>query len=145
MKVEIVNKSGFDLPKYETSGSAGFDIRAILPNDDIYYLQSHKQINLSTGIFVEVPEGYELQVRGRSGNAMKYGISVTQGVGTVDSDFRGEIKIFLTNHGDEPFPIKHGDRVAQGIFAPIKQAEWKEVDELSVTSRGENGFGSTGK
>lgn len=147
MKIKIVNKSGFELPKYETEGSVGFDIRALLSKGEnyAYMLYPHKQVNLHTGLYVQIPIGYELQIRGRSGNAMKYGISVTHGVGTIDNDYRGELNIFLTNHGDEPFAIKHGDRVAQGIISPIIQAEWIEVDKLDETNRGENGMGSTGK
>lgn len=146
MKVKIINKSGFPLPKYETEGSAGFDIRALLPKGRgySYRLEPHKQVNLKTGLYVQIPIGYELQIRGRSGNAMRYGISVTQGVGTVDSDYIGEINVFLTNHGDEPFIINHGDRVCQGIISPLYQAEWIEVDELDETDRGMNGLGSTG-
>ncbi|MFA7663826.1 MAG: dUTP diphosphatase [Clostridia bacterium] len=146
MKVKIVNKSGFPLPKYETKGSAGFDIRAILPKGEgySYMLYPHKQVNLKTGLYFEIPEGYELRIQGRSGNAMRYGISITQGLGCLDSDYRGELNIFLTNHGNKPFEIKHGDRVAQGIISPVYQAEWVEVDELDKTERGENGFGSTG-
>lgn len=146
MKVKIINKSGFNLPEYKTKGSAGFDIQAIIPESEgCYILEPHKQVNLSTGLYFEIPQGYELRIQGRSGNAMNYGISVTQGLGCCDSDYRGEVKIFLTNHGDKPFIIKHGDRVAQGIISPVYQAEWIEVDELDKTERGENGFGSTGK
>jgi dUTP pyrophosphatase len=144
MKVKIVNKSGFDLPRYETKGAAAFDIQAKLDTDKVI-LKPGKQINFETGLYIAVPEGYELQVRGRSGNAMNYGISVTHGVGTIDSDYRGEIKIFITNHGEKDFEIKNGDRIAQGIVAPIEQVEWEEVAELDKTERGENGFGSTGR
>lgn len=144
MKVKIINKSRFDLPEYKTKGSAGFDIQAIIPNGENFVLEPHKQVNLDTGLYFEIPQGYELRVQGRSGNAMNYGISVTQGLGCVDSDYRGEVKIFLTNHGNKPFIIKHGDRIAQGIISPVYQAEWIEVEELSETERGKNGFGSTG-
>ena len=138
--VPIINKSGFDLPLYETPNSAGFDIRAVISQGDIY-LEPHKSATVNTGLYVVIPMGYELQIRGRSGIAMKY---FTQGVETVDSDYRGEIKIFLTNHGDRAFVINHGDRIAQGIIAPILQAEWIVVNELDKTIRADGGFGHTG-
>lgn len=149
--VKIINKSGFPLPKYETNGSAGFDIRAVLtttemltsPNGAIT-LEPDSWFNFSTGLYVEIPEGYELQIRGRSGLAFKHGISIVHGVGTADSDYRGEIKICLINHSNEPFVVKNGDRIGQGIIAPIRQAEFEEVEELSDSDRGQGGFGSTG-
>lgn len=144
MRVKIINKSGFELPKYATDGSAAFDIRAMLPIDE-YALYPGEQINLGTGLHIELPQGTALMISGRSGNAMRYGISVTQGYGLIDSDYRGEIKIFITNHGDSNFIIKHGDRIAQGMIVPVIQAEFEEVDELDETERGIGGFGSTGK
>jgi dUTP pyrophosphatase len=143
MKVRIINKSGFDLPKYETSGAAGFDIRASIKSEDV--IRPGETVIVPTGLYVAVPKGYELQIRGRSGLAMKHAISITHGVGTIDSDYRGEIKVFLTNHGLLPFDIKPGDRVAQGIVAPVVQAELEEVKELDETERGTGGFGSTGR
>lgn len=145
MKVKIINKSGFELPKYETSGATAFDIKAILPTDEPYLLYPEKQINLGTRLFIEVPKGCALLISGRSGNAMRNGISVTQGYGLIDSDYRGEIKVFITNHGERPFAIKHGDRIAQGMIVPIIKAEWVETDKLDETKRGVGGFGSTGK
>lgn len=144
MKVKIINKSGFELPRYETEGAAAFDIRAMLPIDELE-LYPNQQINLGTGLHIELPQGTALMISGRSGNAMRYGISVTQGYGLIDSDYRGEIGILITNHGGENFIIKHGDRIAQGMIVPVIQAEFEEVDELDETERGINGFGSTGK
>lgn len=143
MRVKIINKSGFELPKYATDGSAAFDIRAMLPIDE-YALYPGQQINLGTGLHIELPQGTALMISGRSGNAMRYGISVTQGYGLIDSDYRGEIRVFITNHGDSNFIIKHGDRIAQGMIVPVIQAEFEEVDELDETERGEGGFGHTG-
>ena len=144
MKVKIINRSGFELPRYETDGAAAFDIRAMLPIDE-FALYPRQQVNLGTGLHIELPQGTALMISGRSGNAMRYGISVTQGYGLIDSDYRGEIGIFITNHGGENFIIKHGDRIAQGMIVPVIQAEFEEVDELDETERGINGFGSTGK
>lgn len=161
LPIKIINKSGFPLPKYETDGAAGFDIRAVFEpfcvKEVLETLTEEEkelattitippggQYNFNTGLYVQIPEGYELQIRGRSGNAMRYGISITHGVGTIDSDYRGEIKIFITNHGTKPFRVKNGDRIAQGIIAPVLRAEWIEVEELSDTDRGQAGFGSTG-
>ena len=146
MKVKIVNKSGFDLPKYETAGAAAFDIRAKLPKCLISTaILPGKQLNINTGLYIQLPQGKALLIPGRSGNAFKHGISVTHGVGTIDSDYRGEIKICLTNQGKDLFIIKHGDRIAQGIIVNIYRAEWEEVEELDTTERGTGGFGSTGR
>jgi dUTP pyrophosphatase len=149
MKVKIINKSGFPLPKYETEGAAAFDIRAVLPYDikSCRYIKiaPGQQCNIDTGLYIQLPKGKALLIPGRSGNAFKHGISVTHGIGTIDSDYRGEIKICLTNHGKEPFEVKHGDRIAQGIIVDVYQAEWEEVEELDETSRGTGGFGSTGR
>ena len=116
----------------------------MLPIDELE-LYPNQQINLGTGLHIELPQGTALMISGRSGNAMRYGISVTQGYGLIDSDYRGEIGILITNHGGENFIIKHGDRIAQGMIVPVIQAEFEEVDELDETERGINGFGSTGK
>lgn len=143
MRVKIINKSGFEPPRYETDGAAAFDIRAMLPIDE-FALHPRQQVNLGTGLHIELPQGTALMISGRSGNAMRYGISVTQGYGLIDSDYRGEIGIFITNHGGENFIIKHGDRIAQGMIVPVIQAEFEEVDELDETERGIGGMGSTG-
>ncbi len=156
--VKIINKSGFELPKYESAGAAGFDIRAKFPTDtDEIFELSHlgaeysqvilkpgEQYNFDTGLYIEVPEGYELDVRGRSGLAFKHGIGIVHGVGTIDSDYRGEIRVCLINHSNEDFIVKHGDRIAQGLLIPVLQAEFVEVEELSTSDRGQAGFGSTG-
>lgn len=141
MKVKIINKSGFDLPKYETKGAAAFDIRS----KDNTILYPGQQINIDTGLYFEIHEGYELQIRGRSGLAFKKGIGIVHGVGTIDSDYRGEVRVCLINHSKNKFYIHEGDRIAQGVIAPIVQAEWEEVDELDKTERGIGGFGSTGR
>lgn len=143
MKVKIINKSGFQLPKYETDGAAGFDIRAKLDQPE-KTLRAGYMVSIPTGLYIAVPHGCELQIRGRSGLAFKSGISILHGVGTIDSDYRGEIKILLANHSDTDFKIKNGDRIAQGILAPVIQAQWMEVDELEETNRGTGGFGHTG-
>jgi len=142
MKVKIINKSGFELPKYETEGSAGFDIRAKV--DKTIVLAHGERALIDTGLYVSIPKGYELQIRPRSGLAIKQGITVLNSPGTVDSDFRNEIKIILINLSYGFFEVNSGDRIAQGIISPIIQAEWEEVEELDITIRGLNGFGSTG-
>lgn len=128
------------IPKYQTKGSAGFDIATL----DEGVLGVGEIAILSTGLAFEIPEGFEMQIRSRSGLAFKHGISVLHGLGTIDADYRGEVKIILINHGSEPYTIRKGDRVAQGVINEIKQLHPTETDELSSTDRGENGFGSTG-
>lgn len=135
--------SGIELPKYETEGSAGIDIRAAL--DESYILKAGAFGMLPTNISVEIPKGYEIQVRPRSGLAAKYGIGVLNSPGTIDSDYRGEIKIILYNFSREDFTINNGDRIAQLIVSKVYQAEITESDELSDTGRGEGGFGHTGR
>lgn len=142
MKVKIINKSGFELPRYETEGAAGFDLRATV--DKTIVLAHGERALIDTGLYVSIPKGYELQIRPRSGLAIKQGITVLNSPGTVDSDFRNEIKIILINLSYGFFKINSGDRIAQGIISPIIQAEWEEVEELDTTIRGLNGFGSTG-
>lgn len=140
MKIQIINKSDNPLPKYATNGSAGMDIRA---NESID-LQPNLPTVVKTGLFIAVPEGYEAQVRCRSSVALM-GIMVANGIGTVDSDYRGEIGVILVNITDKPFPIPKGDRIAQLVIAPVARAEWEEVEALDTTERGNGGFGSTGK
>lgn len=139
MKVKIINNSENKLPRYETEGSAGMDIAS---NED-YILKPERRTIISTGLFVEIPQGYELQVRPRSGMAAKYGITVLNAPGTIDSDYRGEIGVILYNSGQSNYEIKKGDKIAQLVLAPITQAEWEVVENLSSTKRGEGGFGST--
>lgn len=144
MKVKVVNKSNNALPAYETKNSAGMDLRAYLPDGPVT-LQPMQRALIPTGLYIEIPEGYEGQVRPRSGLAIKYGITVLNTPGTIDADYRGELKQILINLSDQPFVINNGDRIAQIIFARCEQAEMVEVEELSETERGAGGFGHTGK
>jgi dUTP pyrophosphatase len=143
MKVKIINKSNNELPTYETSASAGLDLRAFIP-ETITLLPLERNL-IQTGLFLEIPEGYEAQVRPRSGLAIKNGITVLNAPGTIDADYRGEIGVILVNISQDNFEINTGDRIAQLIFAKVKQAKWILTEELSETERGEGGFGSTGK
>jgi dUTP pyrophosphatase len=143
MDVKIVNKSKNDLPKYETIASAGLDIRANL--DETIVLMPLARTLVKTGLFIEIPEGYEAQVRPRSGLALKKGVTVLNSPGTIDADYRGEIGVILVNLSQQPFEIESGDRIAQLIFAKVEQANWKITEELNPSERGEGGFGSTGK
>ncbi|MEZ5680641.1 MAG: dUTP diphosphatase [Erythrobacter sp.] len=131
---------GLELPAYATSGAAGMDVLSA-ENITIKPGQRHA---VATGFAVAIPDGFEIQVRPRSGLALKHGISVPNTPGTIDSDYRGEVKIIMINHGDEPFAIARGDRVAQLVLAPVTQAAWDLVEELDETERGAGGFGSTG-
>ncbi len=140
MKVKIINKSKHELPKYKTSGSAGADLRANI--DEPVRLQPGERALIPTGIHIELPDGYEAQVRGRSGNALKLG--VVAHLGTIDSDYRGDIGVILFNNGYEPVEINDGDRIGQLIISPVVQVEWDEVEQLSDTERGTGGYGSTG-
>lgn len=131
---------GLDLPNYATDGAAGMDVVAA---EDVT-LQPGARHAVATGLALAIPAGYEIQVRPRSGLALKHGISVPNTPGTIDSDYRGELKVILINHGSEPFAIARGDRVAQLVLAPVTLARWHEVDALGETARGSGGFGSTG-
>ena len=136
------------LPAYETPGSAGADIRANLPadrRDDGITLAPMQRLIVPTGIRVEIPPGYEMQVRPRSGLALNHGITLPNTPGTIDSDYRGPLGVALVNLSDQPYIIRHGDRIAQIIIAPVLQAGFEVVEKLSETSRGAGGFGSTGK
>ena len=135
---------GLELPRYETPGSAGMDLRAALPEDAPVTLAPGQWQLIPTGLAIALPEGYEAQIRPRSGLAAKHAISCVNTPGTVDSDYRGEIRVNLINHGREPFTIQSGERIAQMIIAPVIQAVWDEVDSLDETERGSGGFGSTG-
>lgn len=141
MKLKIISKSGV-LPKYETEGAAGFDIRAYLKND--FILKSGKRALVPTGLFFQIPKGYEAQVRARSGLAIRNGIGLVNGIGTVDSDYRGEIKVPLINWSNEDFTIHNGDRIAQVVINKYEYVEFEITDKLSYTERGEGGFGHTG-
>ncbi|TGY89162.1 dUTP diphosphatase [Marinicauda algicola] len=136
---------GLELPRYQTSGSAGMDLPAALPEDAPVVLQPGQWQLIPVGLAIALPEGYEAQVRPRSGLAAKFGISCVNTPGTIDADYRGEIRVNLINHGREPFTVKRGERIAQMIIAPVTQAVWEPVETLDETERGEGGFGSTGR
>lgn len=142
MKVKIVNKSQWQLPQYATSLSAGVDLRAALDKEIV--LPPLGRAIVPTGLFLEIPAGYEAQVRPRSGLAAKKGITVLNAPGTIDADYRGEVGVILVNLSQEPFTIVPGERVAQMVFARCEQVEWLEVDTLDESERGAGGFGSTG-
>jgi dUTP pyrophosphatase len=142
MTIKIINKSEHDLPSYETIASAGMDLRATI--EAPITLKPLERTIVKTGLFIELPIGYEAQVRPRSGLAAKKGITVLNSPGTVDADYRGEIGVILVNLSNEDFVIENGERIAQLIIAKHERAEWIEVEELSETARGEGGFGSTG-
>jgi dUTP pyrophosphatase len=142
MTINIINKSQHALPNYETIASAGMDLRANL--DQSITLNPLERVIVKTGLFIELPIGYEAQVRPRSGLAAKRGITVLNSPGTVDADYRGEIGVILVNLSNEAFVVENGERIAQLIIAKHERAEWNEVAELSETARGEGGFGSTG-
>ena len=142
MKVEVVNLSSHELPKYSTNESAGLDLRAELLNP--ITLQPGQRSLIPTGLKIALPTGYEAQVRPRSGLAYKHGITVLNSPGTIDADYRGDVGVILINHGSESFTIENGERIAQLIIAKFVQIDWDEVLDLSSTSRGEGGFGSTG-
>lgn len=142
MIVTIVNKSDNALPQYETGGSAGLDVRS---NEDVILNPGEFKL-VKTGLFVEIPSGYEIQVRPRSGMALKYGVTVLNSPGTIDSDYRGEIGVILINHNTLPYAIIKGERIAQLVLCPIEKIQWKAEGSLSTsTKRGTKGFGSTGK
>lgn len=141
MKIKIINKSQHALPKYQTALSAGMDLYANLEESITLKFLERKLI--PTGLFLELPEGYEAQVRPRSGLAIKNGISVLNSPGTIDADYRGEIGVILVNLSTEDFSINNGDRIAQMVIAKYETAEWQEVAEINETERGAGGFGST--
>ncbi len=143
MKINIINKSAHALPHYETIASAGMDLRANLDHDIV--LNPMERSIIPTGLFMELPVGYEAQVRPRSGLAAKHGLTVLNSPGTIDADYRGEIGVILVNLSQTAFTIKNGERVAQMVIAKHERVEWEEVQQLSETSRGEGGFGSTGR
>lgn len=143
MEVKVINKSAFGLPSYETPLAAGMDVRANI--EESIVLKPLQRALVPTGLFVEVPAGYEMQVRPRSGLAAKHGITILNAPGTIDADYRGEIKVILANLSDVEFEIKPGERIAQLVVAAHAQVVWRPVEELSDTQRGAGGFGSTGK
>lgn len=140
IQVPIICRNSQGLPKYETLGAAGMDLRSTMDVE----LGSLERMAVPTGIFLEIPEGYEGQVRPRSGLAAKFGVGMVNAPGTIDSDYRGEIKVLLVNLSPEPVKLLAGERIAQIVFAPVVRAELVQTSELAVTVRGEGGFGSTG-
>ena len=143
MKVKIINKSKNDIPSYATAGSSGMDIRAHLNKP--LTVRPNKTVLVPTGLYMAIPAGYEAQIRPRSGLAYKHGLTIPNSPGTIDSDYRGHIKVMIRNEGPKAYEIKPGERIAQIIIARYEQAQLHEVDVLNDTIRGENGFGSTGK
>ncbi len=143
MQIKIINKSNNPLPTYETKSSAGMDLRAFIEEDIV--LKPFERKLVSTGLFIELPDGFEAQIRPRSGLAIKNGITVLNSPGTIDADYRGEIKIVLINLGQEDFIIHSGDRICQMVIAKHETASFVEVDVISETERGSGGFGHTGK
>lgn len=142
MKVKIVNKSRYPSPAYATPYSAGVDLKANI--EEPVTLGMLERTMIPTGLFIQLPEGYEAQVRPRSGLAAKHGLSVTNSPGTIDSDYRGEVCVLLVNLSKDPFTIEPGERIAQMVIARHEHVEWEEVDQLDESSRGAGGFGSTG-
>ena len=142
MRVKVINKSKHPLPQYETIASAGMDVRANI--DQAITLAPLERSLVKTGLFVEIPIGYEIHVRPRSGLAFKKGITVLNSPGTIDADYRGEIGVLLVNLSSEPFVIEDGERIAQLVLASHEQASWQEVEILEDSDRGQGGFGSTG-
>lgn len=141
MRIKVISSSGI-LPQYETEGSAGMDIKAYL--EEPVTLKPGKRALIPTGLFMEIPEGFEVQIRARSGLAVKHGIGLTNGIGTIDSDYRGEIKVSLINWGEEDFTINNGERIAQMVVSRYEKAELEKVEVISETTRGSGGFGHTG-
>ena len=143
MKVRIVNKSPFPLPQYQTEQSAGLDLKAVL--EESIVLQPLERTLVGTGLFIELPDSYEAQIRPRSGMAFKQGVTVLNSPGTIDADYRGEVGIVLINHGEESFVVQPLARIAQLVIAPVVQAQVKLCDGLEDTERGSRGYGSTGE
>lgn len=143
MNIKVINKSANLLPAYETLHAAGMDLRADL--EESITLKPLERRLIPTGLYIELPVGYEAQIRPRSGLAYKHGIGIVNSPGTIDADYRGELKVLLVNLSDTPFEINTGDRIAQMVVARHEQVQWQEADELNETSRGAGGYGHTGK
>ncbi|SES14226.1 dUTP diphosphatase [Pedobacter rhizosphaerae] len=143
MQIKIINKSAHALPQYETAHAAGMDLRASIAEEII--LKPLQRMLVPTGLFIELPVGYEAQIRPRSGLAYKHGISIVNAPGTIDADYRGELKVLLVNLSDTDFSINDGDRIAQMVIAKHETVTWQAVAELGETARGEGGYGHTGK
>jgi dUTP pyrophosphatase len=142
MKIKVINRSNYDLPQYATEHAAGLDVRA--NTDEPVVLKPLERAMIPTGLYVEIPEGYEIQVRPRSGLAAKHGLTVLNTPGTIDPDYRGEIRVILANVSNAEFTLQPGERIAQLVVAPFVRIDWQAADTLSETSRGTGGFGSTG-
>ncbi len=142
-RVKIINKSDLPLPQYQTELSAGMDVPANV--ESTITLQPGERQLIATGLYLEIPPGYEMQIRPRSGLALKHGITVLNSPGTIDADYRGEIKVLLINHGQEPFQISKGDRIAQMVLAKHEVISWEVTSNLNPSDRGEGGYGSSGK
>lgn len=143
VKVRVINQSANPLPQYATEGSAGMDVMANLPEP--VTLAPLQRLMVPTGLYLELPGGYEAQVRPRSGLAIKYGITCLNSPGTIDADYRGEVKVILINFSDQAHTVQHGDRIAQLIVHKVEKVKWKPVKAIAVTKRSEGGFGHTGK
>jgi dUTP pyrophosphatase len=143
MDLKIKNLSGFKLPQYKTKGAVGFDLQAVV-KEGKKVLKSKGTTVVDTGLYFAVPKGYELQIRARSGLAFKNGIGLVNGIGTIDQDYRGEVKVCLYNLSEDDFVIEHGMRIAQAVLSPVEIAKLKEVSDLDETDRGSGGFGHTG-
>jgi dUTP pyrophosphatase len=143
VSVKVINRSANPLPEYQTEQAAGLDLRANLGN--AVTLEPMQRQLIPTGLFIQLPEGYEAQIRPRSGLAFKHGITVLNSPGTIDADYRGEIMVLLINLSGQPFVIEHGERIAQMIVAPYQRIAWEPAGELTETARGAGGYGSTGK
>ena len=142
---QLPHAEGLALPAYQTAEAAGLDLLAAVPVETPLILPPGKYVMVPTGLTIALPPGFEAQVRPRSGLAAKHGVTVLNSPGTVDADYRGEINVLLINHGDAPFPIRRGERIAQMVIAPVVQAQLVAAEQLSVTERGSGGFGSTGR
>jgi dUTP pyrophosphatase len=143
IKVEIINKSNNSLPQYETVNSSGLDLRAFIDNEIV--LKPLERALIPTGLYISIPNGYEAQVRPRSGLAFKHGLTVLNTPGTIDADYRGEIKVILVNLSNDDFVVKNGERICQLVFTKVEQVDWVQVEVLDETERGAGGFGHTGK
>jgi dUTP pyrophosphatase len=143
MNINIINKSGHDLPQYETTHAAGMDLRAFIETE--ITIKPLQRVLVPTGLYIELPVGYEAQIRPRSGLAYKHGISIVNAPGTIDADYRGELKVLLVNLSDTDFVVNNGDRIAQMVIAKHETIAWNAVEELGDTARGAGGYGHTGK
>ena len=143
MRIGVINNSKHKTPLYKTSGSSGMDIRANIETDIL--LKPKDRLAVPTGVFLEIPVDFEIQVRPRSGLALKHGVTVLNSPGTIDSDYRGEILVILVNHSTDIFKIQDGDRIAQLVLAKVERITWDKINKLTATERGTGGFGSTGK